>query len=207
MWFWIEIIGTVLGLFYLWFEYRASIWLWPANIVMPAIYILVYFHGGFYADMGINVWYLGAGIYGWLVWLRGNARGGNGKTNMPITRTPRRQYLPLLLCSIVFFVAIVLILINFTDSTVPYGDGFTTALSIVALWMLARKYVEQWLVWMVVDIVCTGLYVYKGLYPTAGLYALYSVISVFGYLKWLKMMSDDKRGNKKISATDGNHNG
>lgn len=184
VWFWLEIAGAVVGLFYLWFEYRASIWLWAANIVMPAIYIFVYLHGGFYADMGINVWYLGAGIYGWLAWLR----GARGEDRMPITRTPRRQYFPLLLSFIVFFVAIVLILLNFTDSTVPWGDSFTTALSIVALWMLARKYVEQWLVWMVVDIVCTGLYIYKGLFPTAGLYAFYSVISVFGYLKWKKMI-------------------
>jgi nicotinamide mononucleotide transporter len=73
---------------------------------------------------------------------------------------------------------------------VPYGDAFTTALSIVAMWMLAKKYVEQWWLWFVVNVVSCGLYVWKGLYPTAGLFAVYSVISVFGYYKWKRMAGE-----------------
>ena len=83
-------------------------------------------------------------------------------------------------------------LVHFTDSTVPYGDSFTTALSITALWMLSRKYAEQWLVWIAVDIVSAGLYFYKGLCPTGVLYTLYAVAAVAGYFKWLKMMKNGK---------------
>ena len=69
---WLEIIGTLVGLVYLWLEYKASIWLWLASVIMPAIYIFVYYEAGLYADFGINIYYLGAAVYGWLVWKYGH---------------------------------------------------------------------------------------------------------------------------------------
>lgn len=182
----LEIIGTFVGLLYLWLEYRASIYLWIASIIMPAIYIFVYYNAGLYADTGINVYFLLASIYGWIVWLRGS--GKEKKAELPITHTPLKTILPLSVAFSIAFFLIAWILITYTDSNVPWLDSFTTALSIVAMWMLARKYVEQWLVWIVVDVVSCGLYIYKGLDYTAGLYGLYSVIAIFGYLKWRKMM-------------------
>lgn len=182
----LELIGVVVGLIYLYLEYHANIWLWAANIVMPAIYIFVYHDAGFYADMGINIYYLIISIYGWYKWRFVKTK--RVEKEVPITHTPIKMILPLIVVTIAVFVAICYVLINFTDSTVPYGDSFTTAVSIVGMWMLARKFVEQWLVWLVVDVVCVALYVYKGLYPTAGLYALYSAIAVVGYIKWLKLM-------------------
>lgn len=183
----LEIVGVVVGLIYLWLEYRASVWLWLANIIMPAIYIFVYAESGFYADMGINIYYLVASLYGWAVWLR---RGDNGQ-QLPITHTPHRQIVPLIGVAAVAMGVIAYILINYTDSTVPYGDSFTTALSIVALYMLAQKQVEQWLVWLVVDAVCYALYIYKGLYPTAALYGFYTVWAWLGYRRWLKMIEEN----------------
>ncbi|MBQ6604022.1 MAG: nicotinamide mononucleotide transporter [Tidjanibacter sp.] len=185
---WLELTGTLVGLIYLWLEYRASVWLWAANIVMPLIYIFVYYDSGFYADMGINVYYLVASLYGWIMWRRGR---DNGK-ELPISHTPRREIALMGSIFAVLMLGIWLILINFTDSTVPLGDTFTTALSVVALYMLAKKYVEQWLVWIVVDVVCAALYIYKGLYPTAILYLLYSVVAWLGYRRWLKMMKNDE---------------
>ena len=91
----------------------------------------------------------------------------------------------------VFLVSMIIIawiLIHYTDSTVPWCDSFTTALSIIGMWMLARKYLEQWWVWMVVDVVCVGLYFYKELYFTSALYALYAIIAVFGWVNWKKIM-------------------
>lgn len=194
LWQKLEIVGTVIGLVYLWLEYKANVWLWLAGIVMPAVYIYVYYKSGFYADMGINIYYLVAGLYGWALWLgkglrhkRNDDRSGGEKT-LPISRTPRRMWPGILIAGALFFVAIAYILINFTDSSVPYGDSFTTAFSIVGLWMLSRKYAEQWLVWLAVDVMCCALYLYKGLYPTAALYGLYSVIAVFGYFEWLRMI-------------------
>lgn len=182
----LEIFGTLVGLIYLWLEYRASIYLWIASIIMPAIYIFVYYDAGLYADFGINIYYLVAAVYGWLVWKYGHKPAEQNE--LPITKMPKRNWLKALVVFVVAQFLIAWILINFTDSDVPWWDAFTTALSIIGMWMLARKYLEQWWVWIVVDVVCVGLYLYKGLYFTSGLYALYSVIAVFGWLNWKRLM-------------------
>ena len=181
----LEIIGTIVGLAYLWLEYRASIYLWIASIIMPAIYIFVYYEAGLYADFGINIYYLGAAVYGWMVWKYGKPKE---QEELPITRIPIRSWLKAFIVFWVALLAIAWLLINCTDSDVPWWDAFTTALSVVGMWMLARKYLEQWWIWMVVDVVCVGLYIYKDLYFTAGLYALYAIISVFGWMNWRKLM-------------------
>ena len=135
---------------------------------------------------GINIYYLGAAVYGWLVWKYGHKPAEQNE--LPITKMPKRNWLKALVVFVVAQFLIAWILINFTDSDVPWWDAFTTALSIIGMWMLARKYLEQWWVWIVVDVVCIGLYLYKGLYFTSGLYALYSVIAVFGWLNWKRLM-------------------
>ncbi len=187
----IEIIGTLVGIIYLWLEYRASIYLWVASIIMPAIYLYVYYNAGLYADFGINIYYLLIALYGWAAWRYGFHLFGSKKKEekeLAITHTPKRVWGKLALTYIAAQCAITYILVNYTDSTVPLWDSFTTALSIVGMWMLARKYIEQWWVWLVVDAVSAWLYIYKGLYFTAVLYAVYAIISIFGYFKWRKLM-------------------
>lgn len=187
----LEIIGTIVGLVYLYLEYKASIHLWIAGIIMPAIYIFIYWDAGLYADFGINVYYLLAALYGWFLWKYGNKNKCSDASNgneLPISKIPKRLIFPSILVFVLTFILILYILISFTDSNVPYLDSFTTALSIVGMWMLARKFIEQWWVWIVVDLVSAGLYVYKELYMTSGLYALYAVIAFFGYLNWKKLM-------------------
>lgn len=182
----LEIFGVIVGLVYLWLEYKASIYLWIASIIMPAIYIFVYYKAGLYADTGINIYYLIAAIYGWIVWTFGRKKSPKG--SFPITSTPAKLVLPLIATFATSFILIGWLLTNFTDSTVPWMDSFTTALSIIAMWMLAQKYVEQWLVWIIVDIACTGLYIYKELNFTAALYGVYTIIAIFGFLKWKRIM-------------------
>ncbi len=187
----IEIIGTLVGVIYLWLEYRASIYLWVASIIMPAIYLYVYYNAGLYADFGINIYYLLIALYGWAAWRYGFHLFGSKKKEekeLAITHTPKRVWGKLALTYIAAQCVITYILVNHTDSTVPWWDSFTTALSIVGMWMLARKYIEQWWVWLVVDAVSAWLYIYKGLYFTAVLYAVYAIISIFGYFKWRKLM-------------------
>jgi nicotinamide mononucleotide transporter len=106
------------------------------------------------------------------------------KEPLPIIFMPRRQYLPTIVFFFVAWAAVYYVLITWTDSTVPLLDSFTNALSFVGLWALARKYVEQWVFWMVVDGVCTFLYIKKGIPFKAMLYGLYVVIAIAGYLKW-----------------------
>ena len=186
----LELLGTVVGLIYLWLEYRASIYLWIAGIVMPAIYIFIYYDAGLYADFGINIYYLLIALYGWLAWKTGFRLSGKKQDvgELPISHAPKCVWPRIVVGYIVAQLFITWILINYTDSTVPIADSFTTALSIVGLWMLARKYIEQWWVWCVVDVASSALYIYKELYFTAVLYAVYAIIAIFGYRKWKKMM-------------------
>jgi nicotinamide mononucleotide transporter len=176
----IEFIGACIGLLYLRLEYRASIRLWPVGVLMSLFYVYIFFESRLYAVMSINVYYLIAGIYGWLRWQRGASSGGE----MPIGRFPLRYAFRLAVVSAGLFGLIAWLLLCFTDSPVPWGDALTTALSIAAMWMLARKYAEQWLLWVVINSLSAGLYAGQGLYPTAVLYAVYAVVAVFGYRKW-----------------------
>lgn len=189
----LEMIGALVGLIYLWLEYKASIYLWIVSIIMPAIYINVYYRAGLYADFGINIYFLLASLYGWIVWKWGKKKQEGTSDKDSETSDIRhfdRSALPAVAgVFLVLFLLIGWILIQFTDSTVPWLDSFTTAASIIAMWMLAQKQVEQWLVWIVVDLVSSGLYIYKGLYFTAALYTLYAVIALLGYRKWLIIMN------------------
>jgi nicotinamide mononucleotide transporter len=181
----IEIIGAIIGLTYLYLEYNANKWLWAVGILMPIVYIWIFFHTQFYAYMGLNIYYFFASIYGWIYWNRNKS----DREETKIRHTPRRFIVPLMVVGIVFFALIAFILIRFTDSPVPYGDSFTTALSIITMWMLAHKFLEQWWLWIAVNIASCALFVWQELYPTAVLFAVYSVISVFGYYKWKRIMT------------------
>ena len=185
----LEILGTIVGLIYLWLEYKASIYLWVASVIMPAIYLVVFYDAGLYADTAINIYYLIIAIYGFWAWRRGK---DSSAPVLKISHISARQGVAMVALYAVLQVVISLLLLNFTDSTVPWFNGLTSALSVVGMWMLARKYIEQWIVWAVVDILSVGLYLYMGLYLTALLYAAYAIIAIFGYRKWQKLMKDEK---------------
>ena len=159
---------------------------------MPAIYLFVYYNAGLYADFGINIYYLVIAIYGWAAWKYGFRLFGSNDNlkseELPISHTPTKMWVKIATIYAILQLVIAWILIRFTDSSVPWADAFTTALSIIAMWMLARKYIEQWWVWFVVDITSAALYIYKDLYFTAALYALYALIVFFGYRKWKQLM-------------------
>lgn len=181
----LDLFTTILGLIYIWLEYRASIWLWFFGIVMPLLDIWLYWSHGLYGDAGMACYYTLAAVYGFLVWKFKKTR----KTHqpLPIIHMPHRLYLPVVVAFFAAWGGTYYILITFTNSTVPVLDAFTNALSFVGLWALARKYLEQWFFWMVVDGVCTILYIQKGIPFKAILYGLYVVIAVFGYRKWKQM--------------------
>lgn len=187
----LQLAGIVLGLLYLWLEYRANIWLWAVSIVMPVVHGVLYYRSGLYADMAMNVYYVIAGFYGWIVWLRGSG-GKSDKLALRISSTPWRLGVILTVVGAVVWAAIYFILVRYTDSTVPVLDSLTTAMSIVALWMLSRKYLEQWLVWLAVDAISCGLYIYKGIPFTAGLYGLYTILAVAGYMRWRRVMLSEQ---------------
>lgn len=182
-----EVAGTLIGVAYLYWEYRADNRVWIAGMLMPAISLVVYWESGLYADFGINVYYLLAAVYGMVVW---RSRPGKADTDgtLPITHTPAVAWPWLCAVFAATWLLIGWVLCQ-TDSDVPWCDAFTTALSIVGMWMLARKWVEQWWVWIGVDVVSCALYVYKDIHFYALLYGLYAVVAFFGYRKWRRMMT------------------
>ena len=187
---WLDILTTVLGLIYIWLEYRASIALWVVGIIMPALDIYLYWSHGLYGDAGMAVYYTLAAVYGFYIWKFKKTR--RLKQSLPIIHLPRQKYLPVLLFFLLAWGATYLILVKWTNSTVPLLDSFTNALSFVGLWALARKYLEQWLFWIVVDAVCCFLYIQKGIPFKAGLYGLYVFIAIAGYYKWKQMLKVTK---------------
>ncbi len=189
----IEVLGVITSLIYLYFSVRQIIWLWPFGILSSALFIWIFFSSKFYADMGLQVYYLAISIYGWIYWSRGGDRQ-TGQEKLPVSRISVRLAWVLTGIGILLLLGIVAILKFLTDSDVPWGDGFTTAASILATWMLARKIIEHWLVWIVVDAVAASLYVYKGLHPSAVLYIIYCVIAVLGYFQWKRDL--EKNGTK-----------
>ncbi len=182
----LEIAGLAVGLAYLYFEYHANRLVWLMSVIMPMISLFIYYRKGIYADFAINIYYLVIAVYGYVAWTFGFKR--KKKDPLPISHMPLKYYILAMAALIAIFSFLAWGLVNFTDSNVPYWDAFTTALSIVAMWMLARKYAEQWLAWFVVDAVCVGLYFYKGIYFYSVLYTVYTVIALFGYRKWLRLM-------------------
>ena len=188
--YWLDILTTVLGLIYIWLEYRASIALWFVGVIMPALDVWLYWSHGLYGDAGMAVYYTLAAVYGFYIWKFKKTR--KQKQSLPIIHLPRRQYLPATLFFFFAWGATYYILVTWTNSTVPLLDSFTNALSFVGMWALARKYLEQWFFWIVVDAVCCFLYIQKGIPFKAGLYGLYVVIAIAGYYKWKQMLKITK---------------
>ena len=177
---WLDILTTILGLLYIWLEYRASLWMWAVGFFMQVLGIVLYYQKGLYADCGMEFYYLSMTLYGTWMWMRGTSK----KKALPIRHFPTRLILPWTLVILSVWALIYWLLVTFTDSTVPLADSFTTALSIIGIWALAHKYLEQWFIWIAVDIVTSVLYFYKDIPFKASLYALYVVIAIMGYFKW-----------------------
>lgn len=183
---WIEVAGAVLSFIYLYLSINQKIGLWIFGFLCSALYVVVFFQSKFYAGMTLQLYYLGVSIYGWLTWKRGKQITGN---DLPIIHIPKSMILDVLAVFLVIFILYFFVLSNFTDSPVPRADSFTTALSIIATWMLARKMIENWLLFIVADGVCMGLYFYRELYPTAILFAVYTIMAIIGYFEWKRTMN------------------
>ena len=181
---WLDIVTTVLGLAYILLEYKASVWMWAVGFAMQALGIILYYQKGLYADCGMEFYYLAMTVYGYWRWIRGNV----SKEPLHIRHFPRRLILPWVLLIATVWAVIYWILVAFTNSNVPLADSFTTALSIVGIWALAHKYLEQWFIWIAVDVVTCVLYFYKDIPFKASLYALYVVIAIAGFYKWRQLM-------------------
>lgn len=189
---WLDVTALIVGLVYLLLEYRASIYVWIAGIVMPAIDLFLYWDTGLYGDFSLAVYYLLASVYGFIAW-RFWRKDGEAVAEKPITHFPLSKLLPVGVVFLAVWAAVWAYLQYWTNSTVPVTDSLTNALSIIGMWMLARKYVEQWVVWIVADAIYVWLYAYKGLPFKASLYAFYIIVAFFGIRAWKQKMQSTQR--------------
>lgn len=186
---WLEYFGVATGFLYLWLEIKQHRAMWIVGLLTSLTYVFVFFFAKIYADMGLNIYYVAISIYGWREWAKGN-NPAQTETSNDSSIIYRHTTLPLLVRIVAVIVALQLliyaILRYLTDSPIPIGDAFTTAVGIVATWMLARRIIEHWLFWVVVNFVSVYLYYLRELYPTMLLYTAYGLLALIGYYTWKK---------------------
>jgi nicotinamide mononucleotide transporter len=184
----LELIGVATGLLCVYLAAINNIWNWPFAIISTAIYIYIFEQTALYADMGQNIYLLCINIYGWCYWVK----KPKGETKRPVLSITKKQ--------IVWSVIVVAIatpvlgytlitlspILNYRPAAFPYLDSFCTACSLVGQLFLARKILENWLIWIFVDVIYVGIYIVKDLRPTAFMFGVYVLIALFGYLDWRK---------------------
>ncbi|HDQ16208.1 MAG TPA: nicotinamide riboside transporter PnuC [Bacteroidetes bacterium] len=190
---WIEVFGAVAGILYIYLSIKQNILLWPFGLVTSLVYIYVFFVAKFYADMSLQFYYVFISIYGWLLWKK--SEKNTEEESLKVSRIRLKLAIILFLITLGIFAVIAWILVNYTDSPMPYWDALTTAASITATWMLAKKIIEHWYIWVVVNLISIGLYFVRELYPTVILFTIYAVMAVIGYLQWKKSLVNIKENN------------
>lgn len=175
------------------------------GILTSAFFMAVFFDARLYADMILQVYYLVVSVIGWTIWRNRQVEEDQEKTQ--ILKISKQMASRLFVAFVILFAGLVWALINVPSmldiaaSDMPYWDAFTTAASFVATWMLAKKFIEQWLIWIVVDFVAMGMYIYKGLYITAMLFVVYTVMAIWGYYAWLRHLKSQHETAKIIIST------
>ena len=181
-----EIAGFVTGILTVWLTVKANIWNWPIGNANSFFLLIVFVQAGLYSDSLLQVIYIILGFYGWWFWLRGGPKGGEA----PIRRAPRRELILVGIATAAGTIAWTAVLLRFTNSSVPFWDAGTTALSLAATWLLTRKLLENWPIWVFgVDLPMIGLYLYKGLNLTALLYVIFAVLALRGWIEWRRRIA------------------
>jgi nicotinamide mononucleotide transporter len=169
----IEIVAVIVSALCVWLYARESVWAWPTGLLGVALYLVICFEYRLYADMGLQAVYIVLQLYGWQQWLH----GGAGRDPIPITRTSLRLWLLLLVIAVVAYIPMGYLLAAYTNTDVPWWDSAPTVSSLVAQYMISKKKLENWWVWIATDLVYIPLFAYKQLYLTAGLYAVFIVLA------------------------------
>jgi len=181
----IELIAVFFGLLSVWFMKKESTLAFPFGIINVLIYVYIFFQTQLYANAGINAFFFLMSVYGWYNW----TRLGKDEKKIPITGCSRREYLIYGLAIPGLFFALWFLLKRITDSTVPYWDALTTAIYIIGMWLLAKKKIENWVLWIIGDTMMIGLCAYEHLYFSSLQYFIFTIIAILGFLEWrIKLM-------------------
>lgn len=180
-----EIIGFVTGALCVWLAVRQNVWTFPVGLANNAVYVVLFASSGFYAGAALQVVYIVLGTLGWVWWVR----GGTGGTALVVRRTPRWAWAASAAAFLCLAAVLAWVLGTWTDSEVPTLDAVTTSLSLVAQLMLGRKWIGNWWVWIVADVVYVWMYSTSGLYLTAVLYAGFVVLCAVGLRDWRRELA------------------
>ncbi|WP_289061250.1 nicotinamide riboside transporter PnuC [uncultured Zobellia sp.] len=183
----LEIIGVIFGFLSVWFSKKENILVFPTGIISTAIFVYILLVFGLLGDMLINAYYFSMSVYGWYVW----TRKVDDTHFIPITRTStkEKQWSVLLFVGTIIFVCLIYLFFDKFNNWTAYVDTFTTAIFFVGMWLMAKKKIENWVYWIIGDIISVPLYWYKGLIFTSLQYFLFTIIAVYGYLAWKKSLN------------------
>ncbi len=188
-----EGLGLIFGILAVIFLIKESIWTWPWGIAYTIVSLIVFWEQRLYGDLLLHIIYLVLNIYGWYHWIHGTS---NKDDELHITNIPVKNLLAVTLVSALGIVGFGFLLKEYSNASVPYWDSATSILSIAAMWMTTQKRIENWILWLIIDILATGIYVYKSMYFYALLYFLYIGMAIAGYMEWKKLQKRQLQQSK-----------
>ncbi|NER16998.1 nicotinamide riboside transporter PnuC [Spongiivirga citrea] len=183
----LEIIAAIFTLLSVWFSKKNSIWVYPTGMICTAIFVYLLLKWGLLGDMMINAYYFGMSIYGWYVW----TRKVDEDHFTPISMTTRKEHIISVVIGLSALVFVAFIYESFDKWTnwTAYVDTITTAIFFVGMWLMAKRKIENWIYWIIGNIITVPLYFYKGLTFSSILYAVLTIIAIFGYKEWKKNLN------------------
>lgn len=179
---WLEVFGITTTIICVWLNIRQNIWGWFWAILASAVYAVVYFQAKLYSDMELQIVFIIISMYGWWQWLY----GAKQKNNLPVTNTPQKYFVLLFIVFVSFAILSGYVHGKYTDASMPYFDSALTGISLIAQWQLARKYIENWLLWIVANMGYVAMYFSKHLFGTSALYVVLLAMAIKGYWDWQK---------------------
>jgi len=185
---WIEWIAAIAGAVSVYLSARENIWAWPTAIVNVSLSTVVFYESGLYSDMGLQVVYLVLSVYGWYHWLH----GGERRTKLHVSRATLRVWAIAGVVGLIFWLAVARYTSRLPGVSLAYLDSGLATLSLVAQWMMTRKILENWVLWIIADIVYVPMYVFKELYVMAGLYAVFLALAILGFVNWRRSYLRDR---------------
>lgn len=186
----VEWVAVAFGIVSVYLSVCENIWSWPTAIVNVSLYVYIFLNARLYADMGLQVFYICISFYGWWNWLY----GGENRTELHVTRIPRRWAVALPFVFVAGSAALGAFLRHATDAALPYADASLATASLIAQYLMTKKVLENWAIWVAADVAYIAMYIYKDLYPTAFLYAVFLVLATMGYVQWNRVLHGSSPG-------------
>ena len=182
----LEIIAAIIGIASVYLSTRQNVWSWPTGLVNVVLYSWIFWNARLYADAGLQVVYALFSVYGWHQWLY----GGSGRVPLPVSRAGWRLWTWLAPLTVAVAVISGVFFRRYTDNPAPFADSALTAASLAAQWLLTRKVLENWLIWIAADVAYVVLFLQRGLHATAVQYLVFLALAIKGYADWRRSMRD-----------------